>query len=252
MKRLNLLFIVFFFLALSLPNGLLSASAVRAASPSPDPLGDLKERIASRVAQLKLVEKRGIIGKVTDVSMTQITLTDTRDETRFVDVDELTKFEGESNDFGISDIRKGQSLGILGLYNKQSRRLLARVVTEITVLIFLNGVVESLDSENFSLKVVTEEDKVFTIDVEKTTKTFSYTKDEGLIKSGFSKIEVGQNVIVSGTLRILEKNRIIADRILIFPDIPKNPKVSIEVIPTFTPSAVPSTGSGKKLTPITR
>jgi hypothetical protein len=48
--------------------------------------------IASRVAQLKLVEKRGIIGVVTNTTNTQITVTDSQNNTRFIDVDELTKF----------------------------------------------------------------------------------------------------------------------------------------------------------------
>ncbi len=38
----------------------------------------LIENIASRVAELKLVEKRGIVGVVTDVSNTQITISDAK------------------------------------------------------------------------------------------------------------------------------------------------------------------------------
>ncbi|MCL5432936.1 MAG: hypothetical protein M1524_02360 [Patescibacteria group bacterium] len=91
-------------------------------------ISDLKEKIASRVAQLKLVERRGMVGVVTDVSDTQITLTDLSGNTRFADVDELTKFYAlkETESFGISDIQKGTKLGILGLYNKQTRKILAR------------------------------------------------------------------------------------------------------------------------------
>lgn len=235
---------------------LISTNTVRGATPPPSPeevqiqIDELKNRIASRVAQLKLVEKRGIIGAVSDVSQTQITLTDIKDETRFIDVDELTKFEGEARDFGISDIKKGQTLGILGLYNKQSRRLLARAINEITLPRFINGVVESRDDENFSLTIATDDNKVHAVDVETTTKTFSYTKEDGLARSGFSKIEAGQNVIISGFSDRKDANRITGDRILIFPEIPKNPNIAIEVLPTPAPSAVPSTGSGKKLTPI--
>src|SRR3989344_3553663 len=76
---------------------------------------NLKEKIASRVAELKLVEKRGIIGIVSEVKDTQFTLTDSKGDTRFVDVDELTKFSGtdSKSTFGISDIKKGMSLAIL-------------------------------------------------------------------------------------------------------------------------------------------
>lgn len=210
----------------------------------------LKDIIASRVAELKLVEKRGIIGIVSDVSQTQITLTDIKDETRFIDVDELTNFEGKASDFGISDIQEDQTLGVLGLYNKQSRRLLARVITEITLPRFITGVVENKDEEEFTVTVVDKEDSVYIIDVERTTRTFSYTKEDGLEKSGFSAIEAGQNAIVSGFSDSAEETRVEGDRILIFPEIPKNPNIAIEEMPTPAP-AVPSTGSGTKLTPPT-
>src|SRR3990167_5640769 len=106
-------------------------SVAKAASltPTPDDKAQaIKEQlitnIASRVAQLKLVEKRGIIGTVTNVTNTQITLSDIQNNTRFIDVDELTKFTSAKSKetFGISDITKGTTLGILGLYNKDSRR----------------------------------------------------------------------------------------------------------------------------------
>jgi hypothetical protein len=54
-------------------------------------INELKEKIASRVSELKLVEKRGIIGTISDVSSTKITLNDSDGKTRFVDVDEITK-----------------------------------------------------------------------------------------------------------------------------------------------------------------
>jgi hypothetical protein len=203
-------------------------------------IDELKDRIASRVAELKLVEKRGIIGTVTAASQRQITLTDTKGETRFVDVDELTKFNGETRDFGISDIKKDQTLGVLGLYNKQSRRLLARVVTELTIPRYIIGVVESTDEEDFTITVVDAKDKVYVIDYERSTTAFSYTKEDGLERSGFSQIEAGQNTIVSGFSDTLEETRIEGDRILIFPEIPKNPNVAIEVKTSPSPVATPS------------
>src|ERR1035437_5362298 len=70
---------------------------------NPSLLQKVANEIASKTAQLNLVEKRGIIGTVTDVSGTQITLSDLNGNTRFVDVDELTKFSStSSNSYGIS------------------------------------------------------------------------------------------------------------------------------------------------------
>ena len=80
-------------------------------SSSETQINQLKDRIASRVAELKLVQRRGIVGTANEISDTQITLTDVQNNTRFVDVDELTKFASPSakGSFGISDIGKGNT-----------------------------------------------------------------------------------------------------------------------------------------------
>ena len=143
-----------------------------AASPTPtesltqQQINALTNKIASRVAQLKLVEKRGIIGNVTDVSNTQITINDVGGNTRFVDIDEFTKFISDSKSFGISDIQKGQKIGVLGLYNRESRRILARFVEVLQIPDYIHGAVSSIDSKNFNLVVATENDKQINIEVE--------------------------------------------------------------------------------------
>ncbi|MBI2074578.1 MAG: hypothetical protein HYT83_01930 [Candidatus Levybacteria bacterium] len=220
-------------------------------------INDLKERIASRVAQLKLVKRKGILGTVTDISGTQITLSDPQNNTRFIDVDELTKFSSPSTSakesFGLSDITKGTKLGILGIYNKQSERILARFVNVISLPTIINAAVTSVNSDDFSFKIVEEEGKSNSVDVEKITKTFSYSKETDLVKSGFSKIKEGQHVMIIGFPDIKDKARIVASRIIIFANIPKNPRIIIPqeaLDPQDT--TTPSTGSGKKLTPITR
>src|SRR6185312_13291154 len=128
-------------------------------SPSPSPSIDTQEkinselqaRIASRVAQLNLVEKKGVIGTVNDVNNTQISISDVQGNNRFIDVDELTKFVSSSNkSFGISDIHKGDTLGILGLYNKQSRRILARFVTALNLATTFNGIISGIDRKAYN------------------------------------------------------------------------------------------------------
>lgn len=218
-------------------------------------ISDLKERIASRVAQLKLVEKRGVIGTVSDISDTQISITDSHRTTKFIDVDELTKFSSPSvkGSFGISDITKGSSLGVLGLYNKQSKRILARYVDVIFMPTFNRGTIISIDSKNYTFEIMLDTGERKMVDVENITKTLSYSKASGLARAGFSKIKEQEHIFVVGFLDKKDKNRIVASRIILFPEIPKNPKINIPenaIIPQET--TIPSTGSGKKLTPITR
>jgi hypothetical protein len=190
--------------------------------------------IASRVAQLKLVEKRGIIGKVTDATNTQITVTDSQDNTRFIDVDELTKFSnpGDAGSFGISDITKDMTVGILGLYNKESRRILARFVSVISTPIIIHGGISGKDISDYSLTVTTDEGKQMIIDIENLTRTYSYTQEDGLLKSGFSKIKENASVIVTGAINKTDPNRLTASRITFFPEIPSSPKIK----PTLEPA----------------
>src|SRR5579859_6721935 len=116
---------------------LLTANSAIAAAPTPTPtstalnsqINQLKDKIANQVSKLKLVEKRGIVGSIETVSNNQITLTDIQGNLRYVDVDEITKFSSVSNSsFGLSDLKKGMLVRVLGIYNKDSQRILARYI----------------------------------------------------------------------------------------------------------------------------
>lgn len=230
-------------------------------TPTPSPalstteaqINNLKDRIASRVAQMNLVEKRGIIGMVSDVSQTQITITDSKGATRLIDVDELTKFSSPSakTSFGISDISKGTQLGIIGLYNKDSRRLLARYVDVLLLPKIISGGILSINKVDFTFTVTTVNSDTTTISVEDITKTLSYTKVGGTVKSGFSKLAVGQRILIVGFPDSNDQSSILASRVVIFPDLPVNPKIPL-VKPEDIAPITPSTGSGKKLTPIVK
>lgn len=210
---------------------------------------DLKNKIASKVAELKLVEKRGIIAFVSDTSDTQITLTDLKGDTRFVDVDELTKFfSSSSKTFGISDIKKGMTLGVLGLYNKQSRRILAREVNEIpTPSKVIFGGIGAIDNKNFEITVVKENGQKSVVGIESLTKSYAYSSGT-LNKSGFSKLQKSQTILVIGFPDKQDQSKMLAERLIVFTDIDISSKINLDA--SLIPTIPPSTGSGKKLYPI--
>lgn len=193
---------------------------------------NLKTRIASRVAQLKLIEKRGVVGKVTDVSDTQITISDLKTNKRFIDVDDLTKFASPSakEAFGISDINRGLTIGALGLYNKESQRLMARFVNVLNIPTFIHGIVKEVDKENYTVTVIDNNNQEYVVDIEQTTKTLSYSKDEDLIRSGFSKIEAGKRISIFGIPVAKNKNRLTGVRITFFKDLLPNPTIQLNSI----------------------
>jgi len=217
-----------------------------------DQINNLKEKIASRVAQLKLVEKRGFVGKVKNVSGNQITLINANTIERNIDVDEITKFSSSASkeSFGLSDLKNGTVISVIGLYNKDSQRLLARFINTYTSPIYASGSITSIDKTNFTLKLTLEGGTSYLVDVENVTKITSYS-GEVSEKLGFSKVTQGTRAIVIGYADKKEKDRMVATRLLLFPDLPKNPAI-VEAPNAVDTSGdiVTSSGSGKKLTPI--
>jgi len=257
MKKLIAIIALFFFVSTNAYAIVTPTPTVAPTTPTPtsaqgllQQINELKDRIASRVAQLKLVGKKGIIGTVTDVAETQLSVTDIHGNTVFIDVDELTKFSSPTvkSSFGISDISKGSTVGILGLYNKESRRILARFVDVMSVPQVLSGAVTGIDSANYNFTLTTLQKKDTSIDVETITKTYIYGKTTGLVKAGFSKITQGERVMVIGFPDVHDASKIIASRILLFPSLPVNP--NIVLIRPEDLGVTPSTGSGTKLVPI--
>ncbi|HVZ58441.1 MAG TPA: hypothetical protein VG935_01690 [Patescibacteria group bacterium] len=213
---------------------------------------DLKDKIASRVAQLKLVEKRGILGHIRDISGTLLTIDDVKGSSRLVDVDEITKFSSPSagESYGLSDLKPGIAISIIGLYNKDTQHLLARFVDAYTIPLYESGVISTVDTTNYTVTLSMVDGKSYLVDIESLTKTTSYDKTGTAEKSGFSKIEAGTRAIVIGYADKTQPNRMVASRILLFPDLPKNPQIIIAPNAVDQNSVVTSTGSGKKLTPL--
>ncbi|HRN96316.1 MAG TPA: hypothetical protein PLD54_02625 [Candidatus Levybacteria bacterium] len=180
----------------------------------------IKEMVADKVSKLNLVEKRGFVGVVQDTSNTQITVQDIHGKKRFVDIDELTKFQdsiGSSKTFGISDITKGNRLAFVGNYNKDTERLLARFVTKtVSIPEYVQGTVTEVDDDEFTITVTTQKNEKKMVDVERSTTTKVYDSEEGVQKSGFSQIEVGEKILVVGFPNEDDTTRLSASRILHF------------------------------------
>lgn len=198
-------------------------------TPAPtqnDQIEKIKDLVASRVAELKLVDKRGIVGHVKNSTNSQIILSGSDDKQIMVDIDELTKFVSKSREsFGISDIKNGDFLSIIGLYNKQTEKLLARF-TQVASNIPQNieGVVTLKDISEFTLAITTGEGDKNTINIETSTKTSSYNNGQ-TTKSGFSKITAGQRIIVVGFADKNDDKTINASRVIHFPNLELSPEL---------------------------
>jgi len=124
----------------------------------------------------------------------------------------------------------------LGLYNKESRRILGRFVDVLSLPVILSGGISDIDKPNFNAYMITVKGDTILIDVEAPTKTYVYTPGIGLSRVGFSKITKGERVTVVGFFDKKDNKKLVASRILLFPSIPVNPKISLPLTPTLIPS----------------
>lgn len=242
--------------------------AAKVPTPSPTPgsatpdaaeierIQKIKQLVASKVAELKLVEKRGILGTVQENTTTQITLKDDNGNTEIADIDELTKFQQDevSKSFGISDVKTGQKLSIIGLYNKETQRILARFIAKANnIPTTISGLITDKNSKEFNLKIITEDKKQKILDISTATKIYSYDKADGLVRSGFSKVETGLRVYAVGFDDLKIKDQIDSSRVIFFKDIPPSAAmIKARDQRVAEQQAQTSTGSAKKLQPITK
>ena len=222
-----------------------------AATPTPSPskneipkdsadlekIQKIKDIVASKVAELNLVEKRGIIGAVKEISGMKITITDIKGDTRQIDVDELTKFSMSKTSTGISDIEKGETYSFVGLYNKETQRLLARSINATnSVPVYFEGAITSVDKKAFQIEAVNEKGETKKIDIENSTKTSLATIEGDLEKSGFSKLEVNGRILAIGFWDKKDKDLLSTLRLIHFSDVPPSKEMQSHVkVPTPTP-----------------
>lgn len=260
MKTLsNSIIIIIFIIIITIVSGQAAAvSPTATSSPTPkitseqkeqDTIEKIKDLVASKVAELKLVDKRAILGIVKRSSTSQLVIEDHKGNQRSVDIDELTKFVSSKETFGISDITRGDQVSVIGLYNKDTKRILARFISlSVNIPINYEGVVVSKNPRQFSFTAADANGKTKTIDVETSTKT-SVWAEESLTKSGFSKILAGERVLIIGFDDSKNKDTINGSRIIHFADLPLSSELekyrNIEETPV-------STGSGVKLQQLNR
>ena len=99
--------------------------------------------------------------------------------------------------------------------------------------------------------MLTSDEKTMTADIKKTTKAFSWTTADGIVKSGFSKMAIGDSVHLIATPDPKNDSNISALRILDLGNLSGNvtPTVTLAPLPaspsqggpTSTESAAPKT-----------
>ncbi len=229
---------------------ILASRVVAAPTPTPEATGagtqtqidDLKERLATKVAQLRQSQRKAIVGTVKAVSVSTATI-----ETKTKDVKiELTDdivivqvLKGKRTKLTLDDLTKGDEVVVFGEYDATLDLLKAKVIfiQSGASAERIAGTVTAVDKEEFTVTVATEGKNVI-VDIEKATK-ITLWDGQKLTKSGFSKLTVGDSMHVVGTLVPKKENRLSAVRILDIGNVTNAPTAAPTEEPTPTVKTTP-------------
>lgn len=191
---------------------------------------NLKEKIATKVAEIRNQEKMAIYGNVIKINGKELTLSTNTGEKIISLGEDISKFTvvgGKSKEDTKRVIKENDYLTILGYKTAEGSSLAPKYIYFEEIKDRINGEIKSVDQKNFTITVTTANgDK--TVDIEKSTKTLFYDWNlKKLVKSGFSKMMEGQYVhILAETV----ENSYSANSVLL---IPKN-------IPSTSPTPAKS------------
>jgi hypothetical protein len=207
---------------------------------------DLKERLATKVAELRQTQKKAISGTVKSVSISTVTIETLTSDIKIELTDTIQVFQtinGKRTELTTDDLAKGDSVVVFGDYDSTIELLKAKVIViQDTLPVRVSGTITGIDKLEFTVTVQTTDGPTYTIDIEKNTSMLAYIREEGIVKGGFSKLETGSIAHIVGKPVPKEDNRVSAVRFLDI-GVMNNPT------PTPTPeSASESTGSAKTTT----
>lgn len=187
-----------------------------------DKIDSLKERLATKVAELRKSIPKAVTGTVSDVSISQVTIDvggkaikiELPDE---VEVKQIIRTK--MTDLDTDDIDKNDRVTVFGSFDET-----LDVLTPTTVFIEpatfpkrIHGFITEIDEDDFTVTIRGLDNVSYTLDIETSTRTNGYTPADGIQKSGFSQLESGMFLSVLGTEHKTIQDRLTATRILHLP-----------------------------------
>ncbi len=213
-------------LTLIVLGGLLFTSIVYAQSTSSAQLNEaqtLKEKIASKVAELQQKDQRAVSGTITTISDTAIKIKNVEEITYTVKLDkDLTKVfiiaDGDKSEAQLTDLKKGDYIIVSGPID--NRNVTANSIYRDEQFFIGSGKISEINLTDFYIKALTKEKDTYTLDIETSTKKFMLnTKTLEIEATTLAKIKEGDTIhfVYQKTGEEREKNRYSVQKILIIP-----------------------------------
>ncbi len=192
-----------------------------AATPSAtsQKIEDLKDRLATKVAELRQTSHRAIYGAVKSTSVTSFVVETKTKDVKIEQTDDIKVIQylnDERTALTPEDIAKGDNVTVFGDYDMTLDLLKATIVViQSPVPERISGTVTARDDKAYTLTIKNSQEVTYIVDIEKSTKTRMWDREKKvLVKSGFSKIAAGNVVHIVGFPVPKKENRVSADRIL--------------------------------------
>ena len=214
-------------------------------TPKPTPanqnqIDDLKERIATKVAELRQTQRQAIAGTVSDVSVSTISIETQTKEVKIELNDDIAVAQlirGKRTKLTIDDIDKNDFVVVFGDFDSSLDILEAKLIyIQATPPERINGTVTEVDEAAFTFTVAAGGNRKVVVDFEKATILNAWSKEGGVLKAGFSKIAVGDSIHVLGSAVAKKENRLTAMRILDLGNLTGAPTAAPEPSPSPKPS----------------
>jgi len=179
---------------------------------------NLKERLATKVAELKQTSKKAMYGLMKSLSISSITIETNQKDVKLEVTDDITVaqiIKGTRTDLSIEDLDEDDFVVVFGEYDTSLDLLDAKhIFIQSVQPSFFHGQITEIDDTSYTITIITTEDRTLSIDYEKSTKSLSWNKVDGIEKSGFSKLNIKDNIHVLGFPDNEDKDSISATRIV--------------------------------------
>jgi len=222
MRIKKILVITFFIIFLGFLINLIAFGEEKTATSSSEKEVEiLKEKIASKVAQLRQENNQAVSGKITNLSENQIEIKDKDDKKILIKLDRtLTKYyrikNNQKKEINFSDLEKNNYIVVSGVTTDKGINANLIFVDEKYLVEF--GRVIEINKENYWLKINTITNENIIVDIETYTKQLMLNiKDLQLEKTGFSKIKEGDMINFVAKDEKNENDHFSAQKIIIIP-----------------------------------
>lgn len=192
-------------------------SATPTASDKAKQIEDLKDRLATKVAELRQSQRMAAYGTIKSVSISTFTVETKTKDLKIELTDDIKIFQvlkGKRTELKTDNLEKGDVVTVFGEYDSTLELLKAKVVfIQGTSPLRIAGTIKEVNKTDYAITIETADKQTYTIDFETTTKT-SVWNGSAQEKGGFSKFTIGDVIHVTGSAVAKKENRISAGRIL--------------------------------------